>query len=303
MKMTIAAVVVTFNRKELLHENLVALLRQTRLPDKIIIIDNHSTDGTETMLSELGYLQHPLIQYVQLSENTGGAGGFYQGMKTAYEEQYDWFWVMDDDAEPDVDALMYLMDTISSQNTRYLGIIASTVMYPDRKICYNHRRKFDCNKLKYSLNDKDVYKQDYFELDLISFVGAMINRNLVEEIGFPIKDYFIYYDDTEYSLRARENGWKIMNASRSIVVHKAKDREGRAIHAEFARAFYWSRRNMIYTYKNHGESRWWITIRIVTVTIRNIITITLFRKNKLSSAKILWFATIDGLIGNFKRAI
>ncbi|BAZ98393.1 MULTISPECIES: glycosyltransferase [Methanothermobacter] len=114
--MKICAVVVTYNRKDLLVECLEALRRQTGPLDAIYIIDNASTDGTPHLLMEGGYIDNPdgsvknlpdhhggslKIVYVRLNENTGGAGGFYEGVKRAFHDGYDWIWLMDDDVEPE----------------------------------------------------------------------------------------------------------------------------------------------------------------------------------------------------------
>jgi len=109
-KEKIAAVVVTYNRKDLLKECLDALLNQTRPLDSIILIDNASTDGTPEFLKEKGYLDNPKIDYVRLPENTGGAGGFHEGVKRGYEKGYDWLWLMDDDALPEKSSLNNLLD-------------------------------------------------------------------------------------------------------------------------------------------------------------------------------------------------
>lgn len=123
---TVCAVVVTYNRKELLIECLDALENQSRPLDAIYILDNASNDKTTFLLEENGYinenppetLQIPwekssikngvLIHYVRMHRNTGGAGGFHEGVKRAYEKGYDWIWLMDDDAEPKKNALLEL---------------------------------------------------------------------------------------------------------------------------------------------------------------------------------------------------
>jgi rhamnopyranosyl-N-acetylglucosaminyl-diphospho-decaprenol beta-1,3/1,4-galactofuranosyltransferase len=121
MSDSVCAVVVTYNRKNLLIECLEALRKQTRPIQGIYLIDNASTDGTPELLLEKGYiselppenLKEPwekefIIQnltngeeiklhYVRMHENTGGAGGFYEGVKRGYERGYDWLWLMDDD--------------------------------------------------------------------------------------------------------------------------------------------------------------------------------------------------------------
>ena len=96
--MRIAAIVVTFNRFELLKKTLERLRAITRV-DKIIVINNGSTDGTTEWLR----LQTDL--HVVHQENVGGSGGFYTGIRLAHEEGFDWLWCMDDDVFPEDECL------------------------------------------------------------------------------------------------------------------------------------------------------------------------------------------------------
>jgi GT2 family glycosyltransferase len=89
----VCAVVVTYNRRDLLRECLVSLQAQTHVPDTILVVNNASTDGTAQMLSA----EFAQLEVLTLAENVGGAGGFHAGMKWAYEQGYDWLWLMDDD--------------------------------------------------------------------------------------------------------------------------------------------------------------------------------------------------------------
>src|SRR3954447_15177950 len=102
----VCAVVVTYNRVELLRECLTALEAQTRPLDRILVIDNKSTDGTAEMVRS----EHPGVELVELPENRGGAGGFYEGTRRAYDDGYDWLWLMDDDTIPNATALEKLLD-------------------------------------------------------------------------------------------------------------------------------------------------------------------------------------------------
>ena len=98
--MKLAGVVVTYNRKKELKKNLKAILEQTVLVDKYFIIDNHSSDNTYEELLQEGFLNNNIIEYIYLEENIGGAGGFYTGVKIAYEQGYDFICLMDDDGRP-----------------------------------------------------------------------------------------------------------------------------------------------------------------------------------------------------------
>ena len=106
-KYKICAVVVTYNRKELLMNCLNAINQQVYKPHTVLIVDNASTDGTKSLVQDSGFyniLKNDInYKYLLLPNNQGGAGGFFNGMKTAYDsiENFDAVWVMDDDGIPD----------------------------------------------------------------------------------------------------------------------------------------------------------------------------------------------------------
>ena len=99
----IVAVVVTYNRKKLLKENLNALLNQSYKDFDILLIDNASTDGTKEYVKE--ELENEKITYINTGANLGGAGGFNFGVREAIERGYDYAWLMDDDTIPTETAL------------------------------------------------------------------------------------------------------------------------------------------------------------------------------------------------------
>ena len=129
----IAAVVVTYNRKQLLVECVDSLLRQTHRLDALYIMDNCSTDGTCEFLCDRGLISPPEhqgdlpqetirsvapadvrrgavdVHYVRMPENAGGAGGFAEGMQRAAGAGFDWLWLMDDDLVALPDALAALV--------------------------------------------------------------------------------------------------------------------------------------------------------------------------------------------------
>ncbi|MBK6915081.1 MAG: glycosyltransferase [Ignavibacteriales bacterium] len=101
--MKITAVVVTYNRLELLKQCIESIRNQTQKLDKIIVVNNDSIDGTFEWLNS----QEDITHINQ--KNLGGAGGFYTGIKTAYNNGFDWIWCMDDDGLPEINALENLL--------------------------------------------------------------------------------------------------------------------------------------------------------------------------------------------------
>lgn len=188
--MKYVAVVVTYNRLKMLKKNLDCLLNQSIKLDQIYVIDNCSTDQTAEYLSSC---KSDIIRAVTLSENTGGAGGFYHGLSIAFQEGADWIWAMDDDAYPDPNALQILIEC-----SHELG----------DKACYWS----NCNK--------DFFEGAYKPVKVWMFVGIFLNRGIIDTVGLPRKDFFIYHDDSEYAFRIRKAGFCIYKVRDSIIEHK-----------------------------------------------------------------------------------
>ena len=113
----IFAVIVTYNRKALLEECLEAVASQALLPDKVLVVDNHSTDGTPELFSDFkrwGVLEDRIIVY-RTVENIGCAGGLYVGIAKAMENGADAIWIMDDDTIPNEHTLENLVTSLAGR--------------------------------------------------------------------------------------------------------------------------------------------------------------------------------------------
>jgi len=218
-KEKVAAIVVTYNRKTLLIECLDAILSQSYPLDSIILIDNASNDGTFEFLQEKGYLSNPKIDYVRLIENTGGAGGFYKGMKIGYEKNFDYLWLMDDDTNPQKDALLELINSLKilNENKEKVGVIGSTPIGEIENLNLSWVLGFKKGKKVYK-NLQDL-KEEIEEVDSLPFISFFIKKNIIEEIGYPEKDFFIWGDDVEYCYRIKKSQRKIFISKKSIVYH------------------------------------------------------------------------------------
>jgi rhamnopyranosyl-N-acetylglucosaminyl-diphospho-decaprenol beta-1,3/1,4-galactofuranosyltransferase len=213
----VAAVVVTFNRKLLLLECLGALLKQTHPVEQIYLIDNASTDGTPETLSDVGYLNHPKIQYVRLPNNSGGAGGFYEGIRHAHQGDFDWIWVMDDDAEPMPDALSILLSSRSPKGIKHYSALCGLKLGLDGLPQYAHRGRFEPSVGAVPLSELEAKSEQ--SISYASFVGLLIKAKAVEEIGYPLPEFFIWFDDVEYCQRLQRVG-PIFYNPKSVILHK-----------------------------------------------------------------------------------
>jgi rhamnopyranosyl-N-acetylglucosaminyl-diphospho-decaprenol beta-1,3/1,4-galactofuranosyltransferase len=200
----VIAVVVTHNRQFLLAQCIDALRKQTRQIDKILVINNGSTDHTEIWLRT----QNDIDFITQ--ENVGGAGGFFTGIKTAFEKLYTWVWLMDDDGYPKEDALEMLLEG------------------DDEEICLRN-----CSVINKEDKKSFVWKTgNYSNLDEVEntviknvahpFNGTLLHRKIIERVGFPKANLFLWGDETEYFYRIiRKNKIPYYTKANSIHYHPA----------------------------------------------------------------------------------
>lgn len=241
------AVVVTYNRKELLQECIDAILRQTTPVEKLILIDNNSTDGTEAFLREQKYLENVAIEYIKLPENIGGAGGFYEGMKVARGYNPDWIWIMDDDTIPTETCLEELLNAgtkikgkVSFLASSVRGIHDEAMNVP--KIA---REQFNSYYDWYQYLDEGIVK-----IAKATFVSLLINIDAVKKCGLPWKEFFIWGDDSEYTQRVIRDYGNAYMVGKSLTIHKRFSAEALSIVKEenknrIPMYFYYYRNNLI----------------------------------------------------------
>lgn len=197
----IIACTVSYNSSEIIENTIDALLRQTYPVDRIVIVDNCSTDENKKRLS-LYRNKSPKIDIVWLNSNGGGATGFYEAMKYA-REQYnpEWYWLMDDDAYPEDDCLRILMDR--QEKLDNVGFIAPIIWGLDnKKHQLYHARKSTSKPYRFERVADSYEKLNPVEqIDVDAFVGPLISNVAVKACGFPRPGYFLEGDDTDYTFR------------------------------------------------------------------------------------------------------
>lgn len=189
--MKTTAIIVTYNKKDFLKGCLESLLNQSVSLNSIVVINNNSDDGTDSYLKNLN---NPKIIFKNLEKNLGGAGGFQYGLKVAYEEtDSNYFWIMDDDAVADKDALSKLVDSGKKLNNNF-GFLCSNVSYDDGL-------GTNCpNSAEGSWNEL-LKKYGLIKVKNATFVSVFFRRDVIKKVGLPIGEMFIWGDDMEFTTR------------------------------------------------------------------------------------------------------
>src|SRR3954454_5087668 len=268
MSETVAVVVVTYNRADLLGRTLDGLAAQTHEPDAVIVVDNASADHTREVLD--GHRGLPL-QRIHLDRNTGGAGGFRAGVEAAYDQGFDRVWLMDDDVVPAPDCLALLM----SEDEACVMAVREDV---HGRLVEKAATDFDLTHVWSVRPKRRMVETDWgdrhampsrVELHNVAFEGFLFRREVVDAIGLPDPSFFIFYDDVDFALRARHAGFRIW-AMRDAVLVRQLDFSQQ--HDLAGWKGYYMYRNLFAVHFRYGESRlvrakpWAITALVVMLS-------------------------------------
>ncbi len=212
-----AVVIVTYNRESLLRECVENVERQTAAPDSIIIVNNASTDHTPAYLEELN-TKDGRFDMINLPNNIGGAGGFAKGIERSLEKDVDCVLIIDDDAMIARDYMEKILKA-RQQQPQYRAFAGT--LRTDGKIDTFHRRNLQKTGLMSKNCTEQQYRQPCFACDIASFCGMVLDMDLIRQIGLPHAEYFIWFDDTEYSLRIRQHS-RFLVVTAAELDHKTK---------------------------------------------------------------------------------
>ena len=272
-EINVAALVVTYNRKELLVECLAAVTAQEFAPSSVVVIDNASTDGTEGLFRDGGVLAGtPGLHYFRMGENLGGAGGFKEGIRRCMEAGCDWVWLMDDDCIARPDTLAGLVSALPAAER--LGgapsFLASSVLGPEGEPM--NVPVLDTRPTKNGYADWYLGLSDSLvEIECATFVSLLVNARAVERFGLPIASFFIWGDDTEYTTRLTHNFGPAYLVGGSSVMHKRANAKNLSILneedpariANFHRLY---RNNLVVKRYHHGKK---LATRQVASNLKN----------------------------------
>ena len=291
----IIAVVVTYNRLSLLQRNL-ACLRQNRPVSEIIVVNNGSTDGTaEWLATQAGEQLHVITQ-----ANVGGSGGFYRGMEEACRLEADWIWCMDDDVFPRADCLEQLLPYT---NRPEIGILAPRRLmegqvFTNDFLAYDFRHPFS-SMYKKKLKNRQV--DTPVEIAGTALEGPFIRRSVVDRIGLPNKELFIFCDDTDYCIRTLRAGYKILYVPNALMDKQrffSDDNWTERNRKKKWKRFYQVRNS---TYLNHHYGETWCVrnlrgfVCVAGYLLTALATLPFSNAYRLNDLPRFWQAYRDGL--------
>ena len=234
----IALVIVTFKRQELLANLLDSITKLTVAPWRVVVVDNENSSQTEALVDSFSQkitvqwgktLEDPdtkgstnRVVYVPMEQNTGGSGGFSEGVRIAYGLGAEWFWVMDDDVAVLPDGL----EKLGAWSNQAEVIQGQRYDFDGGPFFWQYR--FSTSMGIYNPLAKAGFDGvDYRLCNVMCFEGACFKRSVVKQIGLPDARFFIYWDDALYGYLASKVTQPILIPD--FVLKRCREVPGRGI--------------------------------------------------------------------------
>jgi GT2 family glycosyltransferase len=197
-----------------------SLRRSTYRNQFLVVVDNGSDASAREQLSG-GIGATPLIQS---ESNLGFAGGNNLGIRHALDRDADYIWILNPDTVVEPETLEHLVRTMSRfpeagiVGSRLLrGDDGATVLFNGGMIDWNQGGKPVLPEM--GKQEKDLQENSVAPIDYATGASMLLRRQLIEEIGLLPERYFLYFEETDFNIRARRAGWKVLLEPRSRVLH------------------------------------------------------------------------------------
>lgn len=274
---------------------LIASLKQFEThPYEVIVVDNASKGDDVLKLRE----KYPDITVVQSKENKGFAGGNNLGFKYA---KGDYILFLNNDMVLKASMLKPMVDSL---NNRYLGGVSPCIAYlfkPDAIQYYGYKDMTSIT-LKHTTEPFNPSCRERFlhpeETEVLHGGAMMVRRDVIEKVGLMTENYFLFYEEFDWSRRIREAGYKLFYQPSSIVYHK----ESMTIKPQTPlREYYLSRARMIYARRNcRGIDKPLACLYQLFLAVPKK-TISYLLKNRFDLSKSVCKGAISGLFLRLKK--
>ena len=302
MSKEISVILVNYNGKAY-NDKCISSILNSSIKDKlqIVIVDNASTDGSLTDLA-LKWGDNEYIHILSLVENYGFSKANNEGIKWAKEQGIKYFLLLNNDTEIEPNAIERMLDCCKKTK----GIVVPKIFYADsRDIIWCAGGTFSNvikKPIQRGLNEKDQgqYNKDMY-CDFANGCCLLLTEQILEKIGFLDEDFFLYYEDTEYSLRAKKKNIPIVYCPDAIVYHKVN---GATKGNEKPENAYYITRNWLRCNQMH-MSKGRFTLFFIYFLLNRIAWIliwTLQRKNGMKKAVLKGFIDFkNGKTGAYEK--
>jgi GT2 family glycosyltransferase len=231
---------------------------------QVFLADNKSTDDSFIRLQE-EYNKELFtfkITFIQTGDNLGFAGGNNVAIKEAYKQGFEYYWLLNTDTVVDKNALLPLINVIKQGDK--VGIVGSKIYYHDSNLIWfagGRVNRWTGKSKHIGINEEDNAQYNQNQLvDYISGCSLLFKKEILDLVGYMSEDYFLYYEETDWNIRVKDMGYKIIYVPESVVYHKVSSSTGGIQRPNPILAYYYTRNSLMMIRRTQNKLKYVIAI-------------------------------------------
>ncbi len=282
--------ILNWNGKEDTGECLKSLAGIAYTSYDVLIVDNHSSDGSVEYFSR----SFPDVRLLENSKNLGFAGGNNVGISYALDRlSPDYILLLNNDTGVDRGFLDELVDMAEKDDG--IGIIGPKVYYygGDRINSAGGKVRW-LTGIGKNVGAGEADRGQYdraAEVDYVQGCALLVKREVFDSIGYLDESFFIYLEDVDFCLRAKKAGYKVVYNPRSVIYHK----ENRSIKKVSLSGLYYNHRNRLLLLNKHSTLKQRLLAFFPMAAMFNIALIYYAARLDPGAVSTLFKAYLDGL--------
>jgi GT2 family glycosyltransferase len=252
MNKSVSIIILNWNNYKDTIECVESCLKLDYSPYEIVIVDNASEDDSENILRNF----FPCLRLIQTGSNLGFAGGNNAGIRYALEKDSDFIWLVNNDAVVDPHALSLLVACADANPS--IGMVGSKILsYSEPFLLLSAGGTVDMRTgvtehIGFGCTDKGQFDQP-LDTGYLTGCSLLVRRKVIEDIGLMNENYFLYFEETEWCVKAKNKGYKLRYAPESVVYHK----ESVSVRKIKGALYYYLTRNRLYFIQRNGTKVQW----------------------------------------------
>jgi len=205
-------VVLNYNGGKLIESCLESLKKVDYSNLYTLIVDNNSSDDSVTMIEK----KFSELKIIKNKKNSGFAGGNNIGINFALKNGADYVLLLNQDTEVEADFLKELVK--EGEKDDKTGLLSPLIFWKRTKQIWFSGGRISWWSMK-NFHEFDLLKGDSSETAFLTGCSLLIKRAVLEKIGLLDDIFFLYWEDVDYSVRAKKAGFKIKVVPRSVIYH------------------------------------------------------------------------------------
>jgi GT2 family glycosyltransferase len=243
----VVTVVLNTNKRDDTLECLASLQRQDAADQNhVVVLDNRSADGSAEAIAR----EFPAVEVITIARDRGYAGNNNVGVRAALARGAEWVLVLNEDTVLDPECLSRMLR--SADREPKVGIVGPMVFHHDEpKVVQSAGGRLTSRWKAVHIGANalpDTTLGHDRDVDWVSGCAIMLKRDVLEQIGLLDERFYYYWEETEWCVRARRAGWRVLHVPTARLWHKGVRRDYRPS----PNVTYYNTRNRFLLLSKHG---------------------------------------------------